>query len=179
MNPNLAMLNALPPELAEAALLACCGSAIWARRMARARPFDSLGAVQSEAEKIWDDLTPDDWLQAFAAHPKIGGKRAEAASAQSQVWSEKEQSGTGSAAIETMTELAAGNLAYEERFGYIFIVCATGKTAEEMLAILRGRLQNEPGKELRIAAAEQAKITRLRLEKFLGASSPAQIQPST
>lgn len=168
MNPNLDLLNAMPPELAEAALLACCGSAIWARRMVRARPFDSLEAVQSEAETIWQDLTPDDWLQAFAAHPKIGEKKAEAANVQSQAWSEKEQSGAASAAAETLQELAAGNARYLERFGYIFIVCATGKSAEEILAILRQRLQNEPGRELRIAAEEQAKITRLRLEKFLG-----------
>ncbi len=168
MNPNLAMLNAMPEELAEAALLACCGSAIWARRMADARPFESVETVQSEAERIWWDLAKEDWLQAFAAHPKIGGKKAEAAGAQSQAWSQKEQSGTAGAAAETMAELARLNEDYEARFGYIYIVCATGKTADEMLAILRARIQNGPEAELKMAAAEQAKITHLRLTKFLG-----------
>jgi OHCU decarboxylase len=168
MNPNLAMLNALPEELAEAALLACCGSAIWARRMAHARPFDSIEAVQSEAEHIWWDLAKDDWLQAFAAHPKIGKKKAQRANEQSRTWSEKEQTGIAGASSDTMQKLADGNTAYEKRFGYIYIVCATGKSADEMLALLRGRLQNDADTELKIAAGEQAKITRLRLEKFLG-----------
>jgi len=168
MNANLAMLNALPAELAEAALAACCGSAIWVRRMAQARPFASLEAVQTAAESIWADLAMEDWLQAFVAHPQIGEKQGPAAGAQSHAWAEKEQSGTAGAAADTMTQLATANQQYAEKFGYIFIVCATGKSADEMLAILRARLQNGPDTELKIAATEQAKITRLRLEKFLG-----------
>lgn len=168
MNPNLATLNAMPEELAEAAFRACCGSAIWARRMADARPFDSLEVVQAEAERIWRDLAREDWVQAFAAHPKIGEKKAEGASEQSRAWSEKEQSAAGGAAAETMAALARGNAEYEQRFGHIYIVCATGKSAEEMLALLRQRLQNDAEAELKIAAGEQAKITHLRLEKFLG-----------
>ncbi len=167
MNPNLLILNAMPAALAESALLACCGSAIWARRMARARPFESMAAVHQEASSIWLDLSPEDWLQAFAAHPKIGGKNAEATGAQSQAWSKKEQSGTDSASPETLAQLASANAEYEKRFGFIFIVCASGRSAEEMLAILRQRLQNGPDAELKIAAGEQARITRLRLEKFL------------
>lgn len=169
MNPHLAMLNAMPEELAEAALRACCGSAIWARRMTDARPFESVQAVQAEAERIWWDLTREDWLQAFAAHPKIGEKKADGASEQSRAWSEKEQSAASGAAAETMAALARGNAEYQQRFGHIYIVCATGKSAEEMLALLRQRLQNDADTELKIAAGEQAKITRLRLEKFLGA----------
>ena len=168
MNPNLAMLNAMPEDLAETALRACCGSAIWARRMADARPFDSLAAVHAEAERIWWDLEREDWLQAFAAHPKIGEQKAPSASEQSRSWSQQEQSAASGAAAETLAALARDNAAYEQRFGHIYIVCATGKTAEEMLALLRGRLQNDSGTELKIAAGEQAKITRLRLEKFLG-----------
>lgn len=167
--PSLDLLNAMPEELAEAALLACCGSAIWARRMADERPFESLGAVQDAAERIWWELSKEDWLQAFAAHPRIGEKKAAAtAGEQSQAWSEKEQSGVAQAAAETAAELARLNEEYERRFGYIYIVCATGKSADEMLALLRHRLQNGHATELQLAAAEQAKITRLRLEKFLG-----------
>lgn len=170
-NPNLDALNAMPEALAEAALRACCGSAIWARRMADERPFESMGAVQDAVERIWWDLSKEDWLQAFAAHPKIGEKSTADAGAQAQTWSEKEQSGVTGARAETIAELARANEAYEQRFGYIFIVCATGKTADEMLSLLHARLQNGHETELKIAAGEQAKITRLRLEKFLGARS--------
>ena len=169
MNANLEMLNAMPAELAQAALLACCGSAIWARRVAEARPFESLAGLHAAAERVWQDLAREDWLQAFAAHPKIGEKRAAAANPQSQAWSEKEQSTAAGAAEATMAELARLNEEYEQRFGYIYIVCATGKTADEMLALLRARLQNDADTELKLAAAEQAKITRLRLEKLLNA----------
>ena len=172
MNANLALLNVMPEPLAEATLLACCGSHIWARRMADERPFQSLDHVFASAERIWQDLAPEDWLQAFHAHPKIGEKKAAAATGeQASVWAEKEQSRAESASAETMAALAEGNAAYEALFGYIFIVCATGKTAEEMLAILRQRLQNDPDAELKIAAGEQARITRLRLEKLLGDSA--------
>jgi len=168
MNENLAVLNSLPKELAESALAACCGSAAWAARMVEARPFASLETLQAEAERVWQQLTPADWLQAFSTHPKIGEKKAPAGSAQSSAWAEKEQSGAADASGDTLRKLAQANAEYEQRFGYIFIVCATGKTADEMLALLRARLQNDSGAELQVAAAEQAKITRLRLEKFLG-----------
>lgn len=160
----------MPKDLAQAALMACCGSAIWARRLADARPFESVEAVQAESERVWWDLAQEDWRLAFATHPRIGENKSANASEQSQAWSEKEQSGARGAAAETMTQLAEGNAKYERRFGYIYIVCATGKTADEMLALLRQRLQNDPAAEIRIAAAEQAQITRLRVEKFLGAA---------
>lgn len=167
MNLNLAMLNAMPEEMAEAALLACCGSAIWARRMAGARPFDSMQALQAEAERVWWDLDKADWLQAFAAHPKIGEKKAHSANEQARAWSEKEQRGAAGASTDTMQQFAAANAHYEQRFGYIFIVCASGKSADEMLALLRARLQNDADAEMKTAAGEQFEITRLRLEKFL------------
>jgi OHCU decarboxylase len=169
MNTNLALINAMPADLAEAALQACCGSAIWARRMTDARPFASLPQVIASAEAIWWDLATEDWQQAFAAHARIGGEKTDAP-AQSQAWSAREQAGTAQATAGTLADLARGNEEYAARFGYIFIVCATGKSADEMLALLRARLHNDPESELKIAAAEQAKITRLRLEKFLGAA---------
>jgi 2-oxo-4-hydroxy-4-carboxy-5-ureidoimidazoline decarboxylase len=123
------------------------------------------------AEEVWWNLTERDWLEAFAAHPKIGGGRERAARtqhAEAEAWSEQEQSGTREAAVDTLDQLAEFNRAYEEKFGHIYIVCATGKTAVEMLALLCARLSNTPANELRNAATEQSKITRLRLEKLLG-----------
>jgi OHCU decarboxylase len=150
------------------ALLACCGSAKWAQRMVEARPFDSLAALQEAAARVWWELRPGDWWEAFAAHPKIGERKATSPQpAQSSAWSEVEQSGTRDAAGEILAELAAANRAYEERFGYIFIVCATGKSAAEMLALCRGRLSNDAETELRVAAEEQQKITEIRLRKLI------------
>ena len=113
-------------------------------------------------------LTRDDLLEAFRHHPRIGEqKAAEAQSAQAQRWSKQEQAGVEVAPAETLAALAEANQAYEARFGYIFLICATGKTSEEMLALLRTRLHNDAEQELRIAAVEQQKITRIRLEKLL------------
>ena len=168
MQENLARLNALDATDAERELLKCCGSTAWARRMAAQRPFGDTQELLSAADDIWRSLDANDWLEAFAAHPKIGGKRAaREQDAQAQSWSEQEQSGAREAGQATLDELAEANRAYEERFGHIFIVCATGKTAGEMLALLRARLSNDAATELRNAAEEQRKITRLRLEKLL------------
>jgi OHCU decarboxylase len=136
--------------------------------MTDARPFKSIDDLLARADTVWWLLSEEDWLEAFRAHPKIGEQRTAAVqSEQAQSWSAQEQLGVQDAATETKAALAAGNQKYEKRFGFIFIVCATGKTSEEMLAILNGRLQNDPGTELRMAAEEQRKIARLRLEKLL------------
>ncbi|HEX8906245.1 MAG TPA: 2-oxo-4-hydroxy-4-carboxy-5-ureidoimidazoline decarboxylase [Longimicrobiaceae bacterium] len=165
---TLAELNALPEDEAFAAFLTCCGSTRWAGEMAARRPFRSQADVHDTAGDVWDELGPEDWDEAFAAHPRIGERKAAPAqSAQAAAWSAQEQSGAASAGQDVAAALAEGNREYEERFGRIYIVCATGKTAEEMLAILRARLANDPETELRAAAGEQAKITRLRLEKLL------------
>jgi OHCU decarboxylase len=162
-------LNSLSNGEAAAELLKCCGSARWAREMTNARPFADVDRLLGEAESIWWSLSEQDWLEAFRAHPKIGEQKAAAVqSAQAQTWSAQEQSGVANAAAETKAELAARNQEYEKRFGFIFIVCATGKTSAEMLAILTERLANDRKTELRIAAEEQRKITRLRIEKMLG-----------
>ena len=146
----------------------CCGCRNWARALTEARPFTDADALFHQADSIWRSLREEDWLEAFLAHPKIGEQRAASAqSEQARNWSAQEQSGILAAEAETKAALHAGNQEYEKRFGFIFIVCATGKTPEEMLAILNRRLQNEPGTELSVAAAEQRKITRLRLEKLL------------
>jgi OHCU decarboxylase len=164
----LERLNALSTEEAESELLKCCGSTLWAHRMNDARPFHDLQELLSSADSIWWALDEEDWLEAFSRHPKIGEKEAERAQARAaREWSEQEQFGTNSADEETRGELAAANREYERKFGYIYIICATGKTADEMLAILEERLQNEPDKEIRIAAEEQRRITHLRLQKLL------------
>jgi len=165
---TLDQLNTLPSAAAEAEFLKCCGSKHWAQAMIRARPFAALDDVLTEAERIWWSLSEADWLEAFRAHPKIGEKKAAIVqSAEAQKWSAQEQSGVAQASASTISELAERNQEYEDRFGFIFIVCASGKSSEEMLAIINERIRNNTETELRSAAAEQSKITRLRLEKLL------------
>ena len=136
--------------------------------MAEARPFASGDDLLAKADSVWEALGAEDWLEAFRAHPKIGEKKTAAAQSEAaQKWSAQEQSGTQSASADTMTALAEGNREYERRFDFIFIICATGKSSAEMLAILNQRLHNDRAMELRIAAEEQRKITRLRLERLL------------
>lgn len=174
MTQGIARLNALSSEEAQAELLKCCGSTNWARRMTQQRPFptggDAMRRLLDSADRVWWDLGREDWLEAFSRHPRIGEKAAaKDASAETRRWSEEEQSGTRSAREQVLAALAKANRAYEQRFGYIFIVCATGKSSEEMLALLQQRLQNDPAAELRMAAEEQRRITHLRLQKLLQA----------
>jgi 2-oxo-4-hydroxy-4-carboxy-5-ureidoimidazoline decarboxylase len=157
---TLAEINALPAARAEAEFGRCCGSARWRRMMASARPFSTVADLTAHAGRIWWSLDAADWLEAFAAHPPIGGRATSA-------WSTEEQAGAASATAATRQALADGNRAYEQRFGYAFLVCATGKSAQEMLAILERRLHNRPDDELRTAAEEQRRITALRLEKLV------------
>ena len=170
MREALEGLNSLPREEAEAEFLKCCGSTLWARRMAEERPFHDLQRLLAQADAEWWALDPEDWLEAFSRHPKIGEResaREQASAARS--WSEQEQAGTKSADEETKRQLAAANREYESKFGHIYIVCATGKTAAEMLSLCTERLSNDPGQELRVAAEEQRRITHLRLRKLLEA----------
>ena len=161
-------MNNLSEGEAEAELLKCCGSTLWARRMAAERPFHDLEHLLAAANAVWWALDAEDWLEAFSRHPKIGEKDSERLQAQdARQWSEQEQAGTRSADEETKLSLAEANREYERKFGYIYIICATGKTADEMLSILKERLQNDADRELRIAAEEQRRITHLRLQKLL------------
>ncbi len=161
-------LNSLPRHQAEDELLACCGSGEWARRVANERPFVSLPELIASAKRIWFALAPDEWLEAFGSHPKIGESQAAAQnSVRARNWSQQEQSGTQHASRETVQSLADLNSEYEKKFGHIFIVCATGKGTAQMLEILRQRLNNDSVTELRIAADEQFRITQIRLEKLV------------
>jgi OHCU decarboxylase len=168
LNTGLEKLNALSQTDAQAEFLKCCGCRNWASAMTAARPFANVDELLMNADRTWSSLGPKDWLEAFQAHPKIGEKKAAAAQPkEAQQWSAREQSGINDAAADTITALAVGNRDYEQRFGFIFIVCATGKSSEEMLAILRARLQNDAETEIAVAAEEQSKIMRLRLERLL------------
>jgi 2-oxo-4-hydroxy-4-carboxy-5-ureidoimidazoline decarboxylase len=132
------------------------------------RPFTSSEEVFEQADSVWWSLAQSDWREAFTHHPKIGDfENLRKKFATTASWATNEQLGAADASEETLNALADGNTHYEETFGYIFIVCATGKSAEEMLQILKSRLPNSPATEITIAAGEQAKITRLRLEKLL------------
>ena len=165
---NLAWLNDLPAEEAESVFRDCCGSHSWAKAMAAARPFPMIEALFSKAESIWSSLPEADWLEAFAAHPKIGDKKAAPRQqARSAEWSGGEQSGMKEAAETLRNELAEANRLYEDKFGFIFIVCATGRTADEMLAICRARFNNSRATEIGLAADEQRKITEIRMVKLL------------
>ena len=128
------------------------------------RPFETPEALLGTARAEWFALAPTDWLQAFADHPRIGDRESLARKfPETHHLASHEQAGVAGASEDVLTALADGNSAYEDKFGYIFIVCATGLDAETMLARLRERLDNDPWTELRIAAEEQAKITALRL----------------
>jgi OHCU decarboxylase len=165
---SLPRLNSMPPDDAVKQFLKCCGSQQWALQMTGDRPFSSLASIKESAERIWWSLTPDDWLEAFRSHPKIGESKAgKHTGAVAQKWSEQEQAGVSHSSGEIIDELGQLNREYESKFGFIFIVCATGKSADEMLTLLGERLGNDSEKELHTAAAEQAKITSLRLDKLL------------
>ncbi len=161
-------LNALPPESAQEALARCCGSTHWVAGMLRRRPFADKPAALAAAGAAWAETEEKDWIEAFAHHPRIGGKDAlRAKFAATKAWAQGEQAAVAAADEATLDALERGNADYEARFGFIFIVCATGKSAAEMLALLNDRLPNDRPTELLIAAGEQNKITTIRLEKLL------------
>ena len=167
-SPDLAWLNELDAEEAREELLKCCGATRWAEAVQQSRPYRKLEDLLARANEVWWSLAESDWLEAFRSHPKIGERKAaQSVAAQSQQWSAHEQRGVQDAAPDAVEKLARLNREYEEKFGFIFIVCATGKSSDEILALLEERLQNEAGAELPIAAAEQARITELRLRKLL------------
>jgi 2-oxo-4-hydroxy-4-carboxy-5-ureidoimidazoline decarboxylase len=163
-----ARLDRAADDEARALLHLCCGSMRWAAAMAARRPFASDDALLRAAAEEWARMGPDDVREALAHHPRIGASLEDlrAKFAATANWAAGEQADARLASEATLRALAAGNAAYETRFGYVFVVCATGKTADEMLALLRARLVNDPEHELRVAAAEHAKITRIRLEKL-------------
>lgn len=165
-------LNELPEERAAPLLLACCGSSRWVAGMLRRRPFASADALLAAADEVWASLSESDWREAFSHHPRLGERTASVKQgARAEAWSGGEQSGLADASELVRAALADANAAYEARFGFICIICATGKRAPELLQTTRARLGNSVHDELRVAAEEQRKITRLRLLKLLDPST--------
>jgi 2-oxo-4-hydroxy-4-carboxy-5-ureidoimidazoline decarboxylase len=162
-------LDDLDPNACADALRRCCGSDAWVRSMVAARPFASREDLLERSDHIWKSLSRGDWLQAFAGHPRIGSR-------DTQGWAAGEQAGARRADAAVLARLSARNREYESRFGYIFIVCASGKSAADMLALLESRLENDPDVELYLAAEEQRKITRLRLDKLIAESGQYDIR---
>lgn len=160
-------VNALPDAEARAALHRCCASRRWVDAMIAARPYPDDAALLAMADRAWWELAPGDWREAFAAHPRIGDREAAGPRHDAtRDWSQREQAGTAAADRATLAALARGNREYERRFGHVFLISATGRAADELLAALQRRLGNDPAAELREAAGEQAQITRLRLERL-------------
>lgn len=164
---TLANFNAMHGDESIACLRRLCGATAWCRAMAEARPFDSLDAVHSTGDRVFHGMSESDWREAFAAHPKLGDLNSlRMKYAGNREWSGGEQSGVSEAADETLRELARLNAEYEAKFGFIFILCATGKSAAQMLESLRDRLPHTAAQELAIAAMEQRKITHVRIDKL-------------
>ena len=161
-------LNRLSETDATAAFTQCCTSARWVERMVIDRPFESLAEMLEISDRIWEECDVDDYLEAFEGHPRIGDVESLAKKyANTKGWAGGEQKGVEGADRTVLERLAQGNADYEAKFGHIFIVCATGKSAAEMLALLEARMPNDPKTEVMVAAEEQNKITRIRLKKLL------------
>jgi OHCU decarboxylase len=164
---DVATFDQMPATEAADLLIACCGSRRWVEGMVARRPYHVVGVLLGNADEVWNALGPADWREAFAHHPRLGESRSELSrDERARAWSSGEQAAIRRASETERAALAAANAAYEARFGYICIICATGLSASEILTLTEERLPNEPEEELTIAAEEQRKITRLRLLKL-------------
>jgi 2-oxo-4-hydroxy-4-carboxy-5-ureidoimidazoline decarboxylase len=159
--------NQMPPAEAEDEVFPCCGSRAWSRGITDRRPIADESALLAASDEVWRALTEEDWMEAFRSHPRIGESAEKREQNRSARWSAQEQNGAAAPDPGSKRALAAANREYEKRFGHIFIVCATGRSAADIMGILRLRLQNDPGTELREAAEQQRQITRLRLKRWL------------
>jgi OHCU decarboxylase len=157
---RLNAINNCAPDIAYNQFKRCCGSSNWVDQMVKARPFSSIPEMIGAADRIWANCSREDWLEAFAAHPKIGSRTE-------NQWSRQEQLDVATAPLEIQLALDEANQKYEAKFGYIFIVCAAGKIVAEILSMLYQRLHNAAYVEIQIAAEQQRLITRLRLIKLL------------
>jgi 2-oxo-4-hydroxy-4-carboxy-5-ureidoimidazoline decarboxylase len=177
---TVAELDRLAEPDARATLVDCCGAARWVDAMLAARPFTDRTGLLQAADRADRALRMADWLEAFACHPRIGDfETLRARFGAAADWSRAEQQGARDAGERTLRALAEGNAEYERRFGHRFIVCATGRSADQMLALLRERLAHDAVLELEVAAGEQARITRLRLDRLIGHLAPAGSSPGT
>ncbi|MGC1463417.1 MAG: 2-oxo-4-hydroxy-4-carboxy-5-ureidoimidazoline decarboxylase [Terracidiphilus sp.] len=167
MNAVLDAWNKADEATALDAMIACCGAKRWASAMVDLRPIGSVAELSAAADQVWSTMKDGDWMEAFACHPRIGERKAAPAVAKSATWSKQEQSSAASASEDLLAEIAEENARYEELFGFTYVVCATGKSAEEMLAILKRRLASNREAELLEAAEQQRQITQIRLGKWL------------
>ena len=167
MNSTLDAWNKADDAIALEEMLTCCGARRWASAMVASRPIGSVIELSEAADEVWATMTETDWIEAFACHSRIGERKAAQAPAKSAAWSRQEQSSVITAEATILAELADGNARYEQVFGFTYIVCATGKTADEMLTILKRRLANDRSAELREAAEQQRQIMQIRLGKWL------------
>jgi len=164
---TIQQFNNLSAQQFKEELFKCCGSTAWVKKLAEKIPFHSIEELKKAADAAWSGCEKNDWLEAFSHHPKIGDvKSTERKFASTKQWASREQASVKTAGQTVLQELKDLNDAYEKKFGYIFIVCATGKSAEEMLSMLKSRLENSSHEEIKIAAAEQNKITHLRIDKL-------------
>ncbi len=172
---SIDQLNRLSEEDAAIAFEQCCGANQWVERMVYSRPFESLTEVLETSDNVWEECDVDDYEDAFSYHVRIGDpeEMADLADAGSDLedlgrkWSQQELKSLENMSPDLLGAFAQANAAYEERFGFLFVVCAPGKPPQEILGMLKERLANDPGTEIRLAAEEQNKITRMRLKKLL------------
>jgi 2-oxo-4-hydroxy-4-carboxy-5-ureidoimidazoline decarboxylase len=167
MRLSLAPWNEADSDPAINAMLACCGAHRWAALMIAHRPIADESDLHDIADRIWQTMVEDDWMEAFACHPRIGERKGSRAPSQSSTWSQQEQFSVCATAEATLAKLAEGNARYEDKFGFTYIVCATGKSPEEMLSILNRRLSGSRASEMREAAEQQRQIMHIRLRKWL------------
>jgi len=163
----LASWNEADEAAAFDAMIECCGARRWAAKMVSFRPIKNIAELSANADRAWSTMEEADWMEAFSCHPRIGVSTASNSNERSGTWSRQEQASTASASDRVLSELAAGNALYEQRFGFTYIVCATGKSADEMLGILNRRLNSDRATELREAAEQQRQILQIRLGKWL------------
>jgi 2-oxo-4-hydroxy-4-carboxy-5-ureidoimidazoline decarboxylase len=169
-NGTLARWNELDAQAAAREVLPCCGSSAWAEALAARRPFGDAAELFSISDSVWAGLGEDDWREAFDSHPRIGQQKAKAATAESLAWSSDEQRAAMNSDEAAKLALAEANRQYEEKFGRIFIVCASGRSTSEILAICKSRMGNDEATEMLEAAEQQRQITQLRLRRWLGVS---------
>lgn len=167
MSQSLAQWNEAEDGSALDVMLACCGSLRWAKALIAQRPISDEPDLHEVADSAWNAMEEADWMEAFACHPRIGERKGSHASSQSSRWSQQEQSSVIIANETTLARLAEWNASYEDKFGFTYIVCATGKSPEEMLSILSRRLSGDRASELREAAEQQRQIMHIRLRKWL------------
>ena len=177
---NIQIFNTQPSEQLFSELEKCCGSSQWINKVIANRPFNNIDHLHQVSDEIWVNLADYDYLEAFTHHPQIGDiESMQKKFASTANWAENEQKGSNQASIEVLSALKTANQDYLSKFGFIFIVCATGKTAQQMLDLLKQRMGNDNTTELEIAATEQNKITHLRINKLLTMNNENTMSPIT